>query len=869
VSLAIQSTPVMATPPGGVKTVYYASDPTPTANGHVWAFSVADCSQEWAFNQFNTGPVDGGVWDPLGYAVDATGRGLVLFGSADPDSSIYALDANSGAEVWRYQTYAPDGEDWDVGAGVTTSAPGVNGFADGVAYTVGKDGIVLALDLTTGALIWSNNLAGNAPGHPPVNTDTISTPALSGTTLIVGGNSNPPTATEWAINAVTGATIWEPTYRNDSINSSALIVGPPGSQVVAFTDLNGTLRVVDLADGSTLYSYTTAGLVTSSPAEYDGNIVLASGDGFLYDFAVGGGSGSTPTTTVTSPANAGTIANPDGPVTISGTASAPDGVAAVDVEVQTPAGTGNWVNAESGTAASGFYVNQAVLASPGATTTKWNLAVPAPLQGASFKVLAEAVGANQITDTTAWSTNPGAATDTFTVAADPNAPQAVLKSPRMAPMQAGTMSVSGFARSESVTARLAESPTKSVKLFTAKVSTTGSLSSANFTVPAPIPFGPLTITVTGATSGRIAATQLYVSNNSLQAAYGPTHTGFEPNDPAISSHQATTRQNMLTLDWSLSAGGAIDTTPAVTSGVAYIGDLAGDVYAVDAVSGSPIWTVQAGSAVESSPAVDGTTVFVGDDAGQLLALDSASGATVWTAQVSSAKVSSPTVAVGVVYVTSAGTLTALNESTGAEIWSQAVDPVAVTAPTVDTAVGVIAVGTNSGAVIGYSLAGAPIWTVPTGGPVTGSPAIASGAVYAGSTSGRVYNLNETTGAAVWSVSVGSPVDGAVDVGPSAVEVGTRAGQMVSLTPAKGASIGAVPIGGPITGVASTAGITVASVSTGRLVMSRSPSGDVETWIYKDPNGSYPAAGVIINGGLLVADSTGQLLAFGITGQPLR
>ena len=95
----------------------------------------------------------------------------------------------------------PATEDWDVGAGVTLSQPGVNGFADGMAYVEGKDGILYGLDLTTGAQVWEYNFGGNSPTNKTItNTDALSTPALSGTTLVFGDITG-----LYAVNAVTGA----------------------------------------------------------------------------------------------------------------------------------------------------------------------------------------------------------------------------------------------------------------------------------------------------------------------------------------------------------------------------------------------------------------------------------------------------------------------------------------------------------------------------------------------------------------------------------------------------------------------------------------------------------------------------------------
>ena len=277
---------------GGVPTVYFASLGSGRPNGPVTAYSESTCSPLWSFSNYH---VSAGVWSPLNYTVDANGVGLLLFGTDNPDSSVYAINAQTGAQVWRYQTYAVNGEDWDIGAGVMTTDPGVNGFADGVAYENGKDGILNALDLTTGALIWQFNFGGNGPGNPGKATDSMATPALSGTTLVFGDID-----TLYAVNALTGVQEWSEPSPTE-IKSSAAIGGPPGEQVVAYGDMGGIFHVVSLSTGASLYTYQTGGYITSSPADVQGNLLFASSDGFLYDFGLGGGNGSVPTTTVTSP----------------------------------------------------------------------------------------------------------------------------------------------------------------------------------------------------------------------------------------------------------------------------------------------------------------------------------------------------------------------------------------------------------------------------------------------------------------------------------------------------------------------------------------------------------------------------------------
>ncbi len=301
----LYSSPTLATPPGGKPTLYIGGMDSGKADGSVVAIDEASCHVDFTSSPI-PGPEYSGVWDLISYAVDATGEPLVLFGTADDDSSLYAIDAVTGALVWRFSTVISQG-DYDVGAGITVSAPGVNGFADGVAYGMSKLGYVFAVDLTTGGLIWRYDF-----GSP-----SLSTAALSGTNLVFGDGGG-----VICLNAVTGALIWQSSAGSSvRTDGSVAVVGPPGGQIVAYGDLDGTFRVLSLATGAQLYSYQTGSYIAGGVAETDGNLIEAGADGFLYDFAPGGGNPPAPSTAVTSPPPSSIIANPGGALTVSGTAT--------------------------------------------------------------------------------------------------------------------------------------------------------------------------------------------------------------------------------------------------------------------------------------------------------------------------------------------------------------------------------------------------------------------------------------------------------------------------------------------------------------------------------------------------------------------
>lgn len=249
--------------------------------GHEWAVNGVgnrggNCTQKWIFNGFiNKGPgeTNTGVWSPPALATDATGRKLVVFGSSQPDDAVYALNAKTGSLVWHFQT-AVLGADDDVGAGPTISAPGVNGFHDGVVYVDGKDMIEYAIDLMTGAQIWQFNLGADSG----VVANCQATAALVGTLVVV-----PEGPYLYGLAARTGAKVWRTAAAAASYISSPGVSGALGDQVAFEGDLAGVEHAYRLTDGVEVFSFTTgAGGISSSAAESAGRVLFGTSDGNLY-----------------------------------------------------------------------------------------------------------------------------------------------------------------------------------------------------------------------------------------------------------------------------------------------------------------------------------------------------------------------------------------------------------------------------------------------------------------------------------------------------------------------------------------------------------------------------------------------------------
>jgi outer membrane protein assembly factor BamB len=251
----IEGTAVVADPGGG-PLVYIGDNGRravgPPDAGNVWAIQASNCALKWKFSKFQNGPA--GVYDQPGFAKDAHGRPLVVFGSTDNDDAVYAVDARTGALAWRVQT--PVRTDSDVGAGPTISEPGVNGFAGGVVYITGKDRSVFAINLTTGQVIWTFNILTDSPGN---QGESQSVAALVGKQLFLGWGGG-----LYDLDAVTGAKVWKVSNLPDVISSPS-VSGPAGNQVLLIGDVNGGIHGFDLK-GRPTFNLAEGGMILASPA---------------------------------------------------------------------------------------------------------------------------------------------------------------------------------------------------------------------------------------------------------------------------------------------------------------------------------------------------------------------------------------------------------------------------------------------------------------------------------------------------------------------------------------------------------------------------------------------------------------------------
>jgi outer membrane protein assembly factor BamB len=281
----------------------------------------------------------------------------------------------------------------------------------------------------------------------------------------------------------------------------------------------------------------------------------------------------------------------------------------------------------------------------------------------------------------------------------------------------------------------------------------------------------------------------------------PTPSGAGSTAPAspVDSHVAAFDLATQKPLWPAIQLAQVSRTGVTVSGTtAYVGDIAGNVYAIDLTKGTILWKVDVGGTLVTSVATSGDRVIVcsqGSRTGRsaVLGLDVSDGSSVWRNDAPSLGLimSSPSIGGGATYVGySDATLHAFDLESGEERWSARLS--------------------------------APL-TVTTG------PAVTEDAVYAVDLYGELYRFDPASGARAWEFALNEGVyrSGPVIVGDTAL-VATVRGRLASIDTSTGhlvAEIGGS--GAPLRGLAVAPDLVVgvrAGTHAGLVAFEHDPSG---------------------------------------------
>jgi len=219
------SSPAIA---GGV--VYIGS-----GDGNVYALDARTGAERW---RFATGDVV--------HASPAVANGLVYVGSWD--RNFYALDADTGKLRWKFLT----GDDRKIHnqIGIQSSAS----VANGMVYFGCRDSHLYALDARDGSLRWTHDEKGSW---------VIGTPAVyNGAVYFTTSDER----VFFAVDALTGKTLFQDAYASFSFSSPSLADG-----TVYYGTFDGTLYAVNARSGGVTATFLTDGARKNRAAHLDKN----------------------------------------------------------------------------------------------------------------------------------------------------------------------------------------------------------------------------------------------------------------------------------------------------------------------------------------------------------------------------------------------------------------------------------------------------------------------------------------------------------------------------------------------------------------------------------------------------------------------
>lgn len=184
-----------------------------------------------------------------GYSAVAVQDGrAILFHRVKDEIRIEALDALTGAEVWRH-AYPTDYVDRYGYNGGPRCAPVIDRRGDDArVFALGPTGAIRALELASGKLLWSRELESEL-GLEPNFFGAGAAPLVDRGLLILNlGGTDPGTGVAIALDPATGKTVWK--TRTDGGSYAAPQAADVGGVRRIFVFHRGGLSALDPADGS-------------------------------------------------------------------------------------------------------------------------------------------------------------------------------------------------------------------------------------------------------------------------------------------------------------------------------------------------------------------------------------------------------------------------------------------------------------------------------------------------------------------------------------------------------------------------------------------------------------------------------------------
>ena len=209
--------------------------------------------------------------------------------------------------------------------------------------------------------------------------------------------------------------------------------------------------------------------------------------------------------------------------------------------------------------------------------------------------------------------------------------------------------------------------------------------------------------------------------------------------------------------WEYDSEAGFSHSPAVASGnFLFVGNLRGEIHAVNIGTGRKAGVYHFGSSVIGTPCIDGDTVYVAvaNDEDGLTAYNLTTGKIQWQAPIGDIETCPLLLDNKILITTLNGKLICLNKSTGGIIWTNEITSERKTkfihsSPASDG--NVIVFGTDGGILYAVDVKGGQLrWSTKTNSCIVASPAISNGRIFVGSTDSLLHAFDISNGKQFWS-----------------------------------------------------------------------------------------------------------------------
>lgn len=321
----------------------------------------------------------------------------------------------------------------------------------------------------------------------------------------------------------------------------------------------------------------------------------------------------------------------------------------------------------------------------------------------------------------------------------------------------------------------------------------------------------------------------------------------------------------LQVRWEFKAEDAIETTPVVSGGKVFVGDVMGKLYAISQADGTEIWSRDYDTGFIASPAVQDDVLIAGDLDGNLYAMDAATGTPRWQKTTDGEINGAASFYKDKVLVTSQdGKLYCFSIADGSTIWTYQTDDQIRCSPTVAgdrTFLGgcdgrLHIVDLETGQKVGEPL--------PLDGPTGSTPAVQGDLAFLPIMDGAVFAFDWKAGKQIWRYEdddLPQEFRSSAAVGKTLVITSSQRKQIDAISIETGQRVWRHSLRRRADASPVIAGNDVFIAATdGRLVRLSLADGTDEKWSY-EIRGSFLASPAIADGMLFIADEDGVVRCF--------